>query len=126
MDVDGLDITQLRLLEALAQTFHLSDAAARVGISPSAASHALARLRHDLRDPLFVRTSRGMRPTPYGERLSELRGARARRASERPGNPERRSTRVLRDERSPSYLPTWARSTSCPSSSNGWLSMRRA
>jgi DNA-binding transcriptional LysR family regulator len=71
MDIDGLDITQLRLLEALAQTFHLSDAAARVGISPSAASHALARLRHDLRDPLFVRTSRGMRPTPYGERLSD-------------------------------------------------------
>jgi LysR family transcriptional activator of mexEF-oprN operon len=64
MDIDGLDITQLRLLEALAQTFHLSEAAARVGISQSAASHALARLRHDLQDPLFVRTSRGMRPTP--------------------------------------------------------------
>ena len=72
MDIDGLDITQLRLLEALAQTYHLSEAAARVGISQSAASHALARLRHDLQDPLFVRTSRGMRPTPYGERLSDL------------------------------------------------------
>jgi DNA-binding transcriptional LysR family regulator len=70
MDVEGLDITQLRLIDALAQTFHLSEAAARVGISQSAASHALARLRHDLQDPLFVRTSRGMRPTPYGERLS--------------------------------------------------------
>lgn len=70
MDVDEFDITQLRLLEALAQTHHLGEAAQRVGISQSAASHALARLRKYLRDPLFVRTSRGMRPTPYGERLS--------------------------------------------------------
>lgn len=70
MDVANLDTTQLRLIEALASTSHLSAAAVRVGISQSAASHALARLRQELQDPLFVRTSRGMRPTPYGERIA--------------------------------------------------------
>lgn len=55
---------------------NLSIAAKRIGISQSAASHAVAKLRAQVGDPLFVRTSGGVRLTPYGERL----GSAARQA----------------------------------------------
>ena len=70
MHVENLRMTQLMLLEALARTRSISAAAAHLGLSQPAASHALARLRRDSQDPLFVRTSAGMRVTPYGERLA--------------------------------------------------------
>ena len=68
MHIERLQLTQLRLLEALAQVGSLSAAAEQVGLSQPAASHALSRLRRELADPLFVRTSRGLRATPYGKR----------------------------------------------------------
>lgn len=74
MQLDGLDFTQVRLLAALAELRNLSSAAARIGLSQSAASHALAKLRQRIGDPLFVRNAGGVHPTPYGERL----GAAAR------------------------------------------------
>jgi DNA-binding transcriptional LysR family regulator len=40
-------------------------------LSQSAASHALAKLRQQVGDPLFTRTSDGFRPTPYDERLGK-------------------------------------------------------
>ncbi|GAA4332177.1 LysR family transcriptional regulator [Pigmentiphaga soli] len=64
-----LDLTQLRLLAALGESCNVSAAASRIGLSQSAASHALAKLRKRFGDPLFVRTSGGLRPTPYAERL---------------------------------------------------------
>lgn len=70
MHIADLDLRHLWLVEALARTGQLTAAADEVGLTQSAASHALARLRHGLADPVFVRTSRGMRPTPYGERLA--------------------------------------------------------
>ena len=42
---------------------HLTRAAARVGLSQSGMSNALARLRDLIGDPLFVRSASGMRPT---------------------------------------------------------------
>jgi DNA-binding transcriptional LysR family regulator len=71
MHVEDLHVGQLLLLEALARTGTLTSAAEHVGMTQPAASHALARLRREMHDPLFVRTSSGMRPTPYGERLSK-------------------------------------------------------
>jgi DNA-binding transcriptional LysR family regulator len=47
----------------------VSAASQRIGLSQSAASHALAKLRKQLGDPLFTRTANGVQPTPYGERL---------------------------------------------------------
>jgi DNA-binding transcriptional LysR family regulator len=38
-------------------------------MSQPAVSHALARLRHALKDELFVRSPEGMRPTPRAERM---------------------------------------------------------
>jgi DNA-binding transcriptional LysR family regulator len=65
-----LELTQLRLVEALADRGSVSAAAESLGLSQSAASHALARLRGLFDDPLFVRTSRGMEPTAAGERVA--------------------------------------------------------
>jgi DNA-binding transcriptional LysR family regulator len=62
-----LELTQLRLLGALHETGSITRAAEKVGLTQPAASHSLSRLRTVLADPLFVRTSRGMEPTPYGE-----------------------------------------------------------
>jgi DNA-binding transcriptional LysR family regulator len=70
MHIGDLHLNQLRLVEALARNSNLSEAAEEIGLTQSAASHALARLRKELQDPIFVRTSEGMRPTPYGTRLA--------------------------------------------------------
>jgi DNA-binding transcriptional LysR family regulator len=71
MPTDGIDMTQWRLLASLAENHSLSAAAAKIGISQSAASHALAKLRLQVGDALFVRSSGRMKPTPYGVRLCE-------------------------------------------------------
>lgn len=70
MHIGSLDLNHLRLIEAIARTGNLSEASQEVGLTQSAASHALARLRKELQDTIFVRTSRGMQPTPYGMRLA--------------------------------------------------------
>lgn len=70
MHIEALHFNQLRLVDALARNSNLSEAAEEIGITQSAASHALARLREELQDPIFIRTSEGMRPTAYGMRLA--------------------------------------------------------
>src|ERR1051326_1168924 len=70
MHIGGLRFNQLQLIEALARTGNITDAAKHIGITQPAASHALARLRRSMRDPIFIRTSEGMKPTPYGARLA--------------------------------------------------------
>jgi DNA-binding transcriptional LysR family regulator len=70
MHIGDLHLNQLRLVDALARNSNLGEAAEEIGLTQSAASHALARLRKQLQDPIFVRTSEGMRPTPYGIRLA--------------------------------------------------------
>lgn len=70
MHIEKLQLTQLRLVDALARNGNLTDAGQEIGLTQSAASHALAHLREELQDPIFIRTSEGMRPTPYGIRLA--------------------------------------------------------
>lgn len=70
MHIGALHLNQLRLVDALARNSNLGEAAEEIGLTQSAASHALSRLREELQDPIFVRTSEGMRPTPYGKRLA--------------------------------------------------------
>src|SRR5262245_15800605 len=69
MHVPDFEFTEIRLIAELLERRKLSAAAARLGLSQSAASHALARLRARFKDPLFTRSSGGFQPTPYGERL---------------------------------------------------------
>ncbi|MBD0784893.1 LysR family transcriptional regulator [Vibrio sp. Y2-5] len=61
----NLDLNQLRILIALDDERNMTKAAKRLYVSQSAASHNLAKLRDRFNDPLFVRTSRGMEPTPF-------------------------------------------------------------
>ena len=72
--MDGFDLTQIRLLAELSRLRNLSRAAQRIGVSQSAASHALARLRTQLADPLFTRTGDGFQPTPFGAQLGLAAG----------------------------------------------------
>jgi len=58
------DLNLLIALDALLQEHSVSRAAARVGLSTPAMSHALARLRDQLGDPLLVRAGQRMVPTP--------------------------------------------------------------
>lgn len=68
--IENLELTQLRLVEAIAELGNLSSAAEVIGLSQSAASHSLARLRKETGDLVFVRTSQRMQPTPFGAQLS--------------------------------------------------------
>ncbi|MEZ4399844.1 MAG: LysR family transcriptional regulator [Kofleriaceae bacterium] len=55
----GLDLNLLRVLDVLLAERHVTRAATRLGMTQSAASHALARLRRQFDDPLLVRGERG-------------------------------------------------------------------
>lgn len=65
-----LDLNLLRVFVAVLQTRSVTEAAARLDLSQSAVSNALARLRRACDDELFIRTPDGMTPTPYGERIA--------------------------------------------------------
>lgn len=69
-DIRTFDLNLLRALEALLETRSVSRAAERLGLSQPAVSGMLTRLRAHLDDPLFVRTQRGMLPTPRAEELA--------------------------------------------------------
>ena len=66
-----LDLTLLLVFEEVMASGKLSAAAKRVGLTQSAVSHALKRLREIFGDDLFIRTPRGVQPTP---RARALRG----------------------------------------------------
>jgi DNA-binding transcriptional LysR family regulator len=63
VSLNTLDLNLLRVFAALMDERSVLRAGLRVGLSQSAVSHALARLREALRDELFVRTTAGMQPT---------------------------------------------------------------
>jgi DNA-binding transcriptional LysR family regulator len=70
------DPTQLVALDALLETRSVSAAAKRMGVSQSAMSHTLARLRLRFADPLLVRSGRGLVPTARAEAMApRLRAA---------------------------------------------------
>src|SRR4026209_2358393 len=64
------DLNLLVTLDVLLAEGSVARAAQRLGLSPSAMSRALARLRETTGDPLLVRAGRGLVPTP---RALELR-----------------------------------------------------
>ncbi|MDV7104688.1 LysR family transcriptional regulator [Vibrio sp. TH_r3] len=64
-----MDISQLRLLVVLEKERNLSQAAKKLFISQSAASHVLAKLRDRFDNPLFIKTRTGMEPTPLVKAL---------------------------------------------------------
>ena len=69
MDIRKLDLNLLVVLEAIHAEGSLTRAAQRLHLSQPALSHALARLRETLDDPLFLRQGNRMVPTPRTQRL---------------------------------------------------------
>src|SRR5689334_12758949 len=59
-----LDLTLLLVFEEAMASGKLSAVARRLGLTQSAISHALKRLRDIFGDELFIRTPRGVQPTP--------------------------------------------------------------
>jgi DNA-binding transcriptional LysR family regulator len=70
LHLGSVDLNLLVVLDALLAERNVTRAAARVGISQSAASHALARLRALTGDELLVRGREGMVPTLRGDALA--------------------------------------------------------
>jgi DNA-binding transcriptional LysR family regulator len=62
-NIKATDLNLLLALDVLLEERNVTRAAARMGLTQSAMSRVLARLRSTLGDPLFVRTSRGLTPT---------------------------------------------------------------
>ncbi|MBU6958987.1 LysR family transcriptional regulator [Pseudomonas sp. CVAP len=65
------DLNLLRVLLAVYETGNVTAAAKRLGISQPATSAALARLRHSLGDPLFIRSGNLMEATPRAQGIIE-------------------------------------------------------
>ena len=68
--IGALDLNLLVVFDAVMQERNVTRAGRHLGLSQPAMSHALNRLRHMLKDDLFVRSPRGMRPTPRAEWLA--------------------------------------------------------
>lgn len=60
----NLDLNLLRIFDVLLEERSVTRTGARLGLTQSAVSHALSRLRYMLSDELFVRGPAGMQPTP--------------------------------------------------------------
>lgn len=71
MDLRQIDLNLLVIFNQLLLDRRVSTSAEKLGLTQPAVSNALKRLRTLLKDDLFVRTSRGMEPTPYAMHLAE-------------------------------------------------------
>ena len=67
LEIDG---RMLRTFLAVLETGSVTAAADRLGVTQSAVSHALERLREVLGDPLFVKSGRGIAATTRAEALA--------------------------------------------------------
>ena len=66
----NLDLNLLRTFDALMEHRSVTRAAAQLGVTQSAVSHALARLRDVLDDQLFIREQNGLQPTVRAEEMA--------------------------------------------------------
>jgi DNA-binding transcriptional LysR family regulator len=69
VNIHTLDLNLFLAFHAIYSTGSVTRAGERLGMTQSAVSNALKRLRERFGDPLFVRTTEGMVPTPLAERL---------------------------------------------------------
>lgn len=113
MDIRKLDLNLLCVLDALLEHGSVTRAGAALGLSQPAMSAALAKLRGQLDDPLFVRTGRGVKPTPRALELGEpvrrvletIRSDILRRGDFDPASSERTFTMITPDIGEFAFLP---------------------
>ena len=72
INFNEVDLNLLKVFEALLEEGGAGRAAIRLGLTQSAISAALSRLRILYGDHLFERTGRGLRPTSRAEELRPL------------------------------------------------------
>jgi DNA-binding transcriptional LysR family regulator len=107
----------IRLLSVFAETYKansVTQAAEELGLSQSTISFNLAKLREHFRDPLFVRTPRGMEATPFAvdlyehviDVLASLRKLTSFKTSFDPGIEERSFRLAMTDISQIAMLPT--------------------
>ena len=65
-----IDINLVIVFEAIFRHRNLTSAGREIGMSQSAMSHALGRLRDAFADPLFVRVPGGLKPTAVAEEIA--------------------------------------------------------
>ena len=108
-----IDLNLLAVFQEVYRERQISGAARRLGLTQSAVSNALARLRRLFGDELFVRTGQGMQPTPFAEGLSEPVGAALaqvtlalnRRSAFDPATSTRRFTLAMTDVGEVHFMP---------------------
>jgi DNA-binding transcriptional LysR family regulator len=77
-----VDVGLLVVFNTVLEERHVARAAKKLNLTPSAVSHGLSRLRRLLQDPLFLKTSTGVKPTeravalagPVADLLSRVEG----------------------------------------------------
>jgi len=71
MDLRDIDLNLLVVFKQLLLDRSVSTVGEKLGLTQPAVSNSLKRLRAALKDDLFLRTSKGMEPTPYALHLAE-------------------------------------------------------
>ena len=107
------DARMLVLFDEIYRAQSMTRAADRLGVSQPTASIWLAKLRRQWHDPLFVRTSAGMQPTPRAdaligparEALALLRGLSGGAQSFDPGSAQRKFRICMTDASHITLLP---------------------
>lgn len=69
MNLSKIDLNLFVVFDAIYTEANLTRAGHILGITQPAVSNALARLRDTFDDPLFIRTSQGMVPTPMAQNI---------------------------------------------------------
>ncbi len=114
MNLRDIDLNLLVIFNQLLIDRRVSTTADKLGLSQPAISNSLKRLRTLLKDELFVRTARGMEPTPYalhliepiGYALGTLQNALNQRDSFDPATSERTFTLGVTDIGEIYFMPT--------------------
>lgn len=113
MELHEIDLNLLVVFNQLLIDRRVSKAADSLGLSQPGVSNALARLRKLADDPLFLRTPKGMEPTPFAQQLAEptaralqvIHGALNQRASFDPATSKRAFTVGMTDIGEIYFLP---------------------
>jgi DNA-binding transcriptional LysR family regulator len=113
MNPHGIDLNLLIVFDQLYQDRKVSLAADNLGLSQPAVSSALGRLRRLLHDDVFLRTARGMHPTPLADELAKpianalasLRDTLSHRVQFEPAKNSRQFTLAMTDIGEAYFLP---------------------
>jgi len=113
MELHEIDLNLLVVFNQLLVERRVSKVADNLGVSQPAVSNSLAKLRKLLGDELFLRTPKGMEPTPYADQLAEsvsyalamIHGSINQRNSFEPSSAQRSFTIGMTDIGEICFLP---------------------